>query len=156
MSNEDAVQNSVPEEVSDGVEENATASESGAVEATQDVTALQEQLSELQDKLTRTWADFDNYRRRVQKDQEEARRYESLRLTHDLLPGLDSLSRAITTAEQTGDQQALLEGIRMVAQQFRDILKGHSAVPIEPQGQPFDPNLHEALTQVPSADHEPM
>ncbi len=156
MSNEDAVQNSVPEEVSDGVEENATASESGAVEATQDVTALQEQLSELQDKLTRTWADFDNYRRRVQKDQEEARRYESLRLTHDLLPGLDSLGRAITTAEQTGDQQALLEGIRMVAQQFRDILKGHSAVPIEPQGQPFDPNLHEALTQVPSADHEPM
>lgn len=47
MSNEDAVQNSVPEEVSDGVEENATASESGAVEATQDVTALQEQLSDV-------------------------------------------------------------------------------------------------------------
>ena len=52
--------------------------------------------------------------------------------------------------------QTLLDGIRMVAQQFRDILKAHSAEPIDALGKPFDPNLHEALTQIPSAEHEPM
>ena len=44
----------------------------------------------------------------------------------------------------------------MVAKQFQDVLKGHSVEAITPDGQPFDPNLHEALTQVPSADHDPM
>ena len=69
---------------------------------------------------------------------------------------MDGLNRAIASAEQTGDLQNLLNGIRMVANQFKDILKAHAAEPIEALGKPFDPNLHEALTQVPSADHEPM
>lgn len=164
MSDEESDQLDRVEEVSTEGEETAgmasaevsSDGNSSAAEAGDIAAELREQVSELQDKLARSWADLENYRRRVQKDQDEARRYESLRLIHDLLPGLDSLGRAIATAEQTGDQAALLEGIRMVLQQFRDILRGHSAEPIEPKGQPFDPNLHEALTQVPSADHEPM
>jgi molecular chaperone GrpE len=104
----------------------------------------------------RSLADLENYRRRANREQEEARRFESLRLVRDLLPALDGLNRAISSAEQSGDQQALLNGIRMVAQQFRDILRGHAAEPIDALGKPFDPNLHEALTQVPSAEHPPM
>ena len=50
----------------------------------------------------------------------------------------------------------LLNGIKMVSQQFRDTLKAHAAEPIDALGKPFDPNLHEALTQIPSAEHEPM
>jgi molecular chaperone GrpE len=99
---------------------------------------------------------MENIRRRAQRELEDSRRFESLRLLRDLLPALDGLNRAIGTGEQTADPQALLSGIRMVAQQFRDILRGHSAEPIDALGQPFDPNLHEALTQVPSADHPPM
>lgn len=117
---------------------------------------LQAKIDELQGKLMRSYADLENFRRRVQREQDDARKFESLRLVRDLLPGLDGLNRAIASAEQTGDQQALLDGIRMVANQFRDILRTHAAEPIDALGKPFDPNLHEALTQIPSADHEPM
>ncbi len=117
---------------------------------------LQAKVDDLQSRLMRSYADLENFRRRVQRDQDDARKYESLRLVRDLLPGLDGLNRAISSGEQTGDKQVLLDGLRMVAQQFRDILRVHAAEPIESVGRPFDPNLHEALTQIPSADHEPM
>lgn len=117
---------------------------------------LQSKMDELQDRMIRMQADTENFRRRVAREQDEARKFESIRLLRDLLPGLDGLNRAISSAEQTGDMQTLLDGIQMVSQQFRDILKTHAAEPIEALGKPFDPNLHEALTQIPSADHEPM
>ena len=117
---------------------------------------LQSKINELQDRMIRMQADNENYRRRIQREQDDARKFESLGLLRDLLPGLDGLNRAVSSAEQTGDMQTLLDGIRMVAQQFRDILKAHSAEPIDALGKPFDPNLHEALTQIPSAEHEPM
>jgi len=116
----------------------------------------QAKIDELQNRIIRMQADAENFRRRIQREQDEARRFESLRLVRDLLPGLDGLNRAISSAEQTGDMQTLLDGIKMVAQQFRDTLKAHAAEPIEALGQPFDPNLHEALTQIPSAEHPPM
>ncbi|MFN9719751.1 MAG: nucleotide exchange factor GrpE [Planctomycetota bacterium] len=117
---------------------------------------LQSKVHELQDRLIRTQAEMENFRRRTHREQEDARRFESLRLVRDMLPGLDGLNRAIASAEQTGDLQNLLNGIRMVAHQFRDILKAHHAEPIDALGRAFDPNLHEALTQVPSKDHDPM
>jgi molecular chaperone GrpE len=117
---------------------------------------LQAKLDDCQARLLRTLADMENIRRRTQRELEESRRFESLRLVRDLLPALDGLNRAIASGEQTADPQALLSGVRMVAQQFRDILRGHAAEPIEALGRPFDPNLHEALTQVPSAEHPPM
>jgi len=99
---------------------------------------------------------MENFRRRTYREQEDARKFESLRLVRDILPGMDGLNRAIASAEQTGDLQTLMDGIRMVANQFKEVLKAHAAEPIDALGKPFDPNLHEALTQVPSADHEPM
>ena len=121
-----------------------------------DFAALSAKVDELQNKLLRSQADSENYRRRVQREQDDARKFESLRLLRDLLPGLDGLSRATASAEQTGDTQSLLNGIRMVSQQFRDVLRLHGAAEIDAQGKPFDPNLHEALTQMPSADLEPL
>jgi molecular chaperone GrpE len=117
---------------------------------------LQAKLDDCQARLVRTLADMENIRRRTQRELEESRRFESFRLVRDLLPALDGLNRAIASGEQTADPQALLSGVGMVAQQFRDILRGHAAEPIEALGRPFDPNLHEALTQVPSAEHPPM
>jgi molecular chaperone GrpE len=119
-------------------------------------TELQAKIDDLQNKLLRTQAEMENFRRRTYREQDDARKFESLRLVRDILPGLDGLNRAILSAEQTGDLQNLLNGIRMVANQFRDILKAHAAEPIDALGKPFDPNLHEALTQIPSKDHEPM
>ena len=158
-------QNESQAEESDGVAAAAAAAASAAehdpgaaaaASQTAENAVLQAKLDDLQSRLVRTLADMENYRRRAQRELEESRRFESLRLVRDLLPALDGLNRAIASGEQTGDPQTLLSGIRMVAQQFRDILRGHAAEPIEALGQPFDPNFHEALTQMPSAEHPPM
>lgn len=117
---------------------------------------MQLKIDDLQNRMIRMQADTENSRRRIQREQDDIRKFESLRLLRDMLPGLDGLNRAISSAEQTGDMQTLLNGIKMVAQQFRDTLKAHAAEPIDALGKPFDPNLHEALTQIPSAEHEPM
>lgn len=101
-------------------------------------------------------ADLDNYRRRVQKEMEQERRYASLPLARDLLPALDNLQRALEAARVSQDAGKLIEGVQMVARQFDDILAKHAVVPINAVDKPFDPNLHQALQQMPSPDKPPM
>ncbi|HUG92194.1 MAG TPA: nucleotide exchange factor GrpE [Planctomycetaceae bacterium] len=104
----------------------------------------------------RAQAELENYRKRVQREMDEARRYQVLPLARDVLPVLDNLRRAIAAAEEGGDPSGLVEGVRLVLQQFEDILARHHVTPIEAVGQPFDPNLHEALQQVPAPGVPPM
>jgi molecular chaperone GrpE len=122
----------------------------------EDVNQLKTDLAAAQDRLLRAQAELENYRKRVQREQEETVKFESFRLVRDLLPPLDSLGLAMNSAAQSGDFQSLLDGIQMVNQQFLDVLKAHSVEPIPAEGKPFDPNLHEALSQIPAADVEPM
>lgn len=103
------------------------------------------------DQFLRLAADFENYRRRAARDLEDARRYGIERLLKDLLPMLDNLDRALAHAE--GDKSPLVEGIRMVAKQAHEILAGHGVKAFTSLGQPFDPEQHEAVAQVPSAEH---
>jgi len=112
------------------------------------------------DALMQKWllavADLDNYRRRVQKEAEQERRYAVLPLARDLLPALDNLHRALEAAKNGGDVRQLVQGVQMVAKQFDEILARHAVVPINATGKPFDPNLHQALQQVPTPDKPPM
>jgi molecular chaperone GrpE len=101
-------------------------------------------------------ADLDNYRRRVQKEAEQERRFAVLPLARDLLPALDNLRRALDAAKSGGDVNQLAQGVQMVAKQFDDILARHAVVPINAVDQPFDPHLHQALQQRPAADKPPM
>lgn len=117
---------------------------------------LKAENTELKDRILRSQAELDNFRRRSQKESLDAMKYQSIPVIRDMLPGIDNLQRAIDAAEQTGDGSQLIDGIKMVNQQFTDALKKHLAEPIQPEGEQFDPNLHEALTQIPSADHPPM
>lgn len=121
-----------------------------------DPTELQARIDTLQDQLLRGQAELENFRRRSQRDADEARKYQSLPIVRDLLPALDNLERAIQAAEQTGDVGNLLEGIRMVSQQLADTLKHHGAEPIVAEGQMFDPNLHAAMSQIPTSECPPM
>lgn len=112
------------------------------------------------DALKQKWllavADLDNYRRRVVKESEQERRYAVLPLARDLLPALDNLHRALDAAKNASDVAQLAQGVQMVSRQFDEILARHSVVPISAAGQPFDPNLHQAIQQVPSPDKPPM
>jgi len=107
------------------------------------------------DMAQRTRAEFENYQKRNQKDREQDRRYAYGPLVRDLLPVMDNLDRALAAARQAGDNSSLVQGVAMVQSQFLDLLKRNGITRIDAQGQPFDPNLHQAVMQQPSAEHEP-
>lgn len=155
--NTDNTERSSDEHTDAVFEERAEAAGNDSADSTPPESSdLQKQVDELQDRLLRTHADLENFRRRSAREAAEALKYRALPVVRDLLPGIDNLQRALTAAEQSGDAQSLIDGIRMVTQQFQESLKKQSVDAINPEGEAFDPNLHEALTQVPSADHEPM
>jgi molecular chaperone GrpE len=103
----------------------------------------------------RTRADFDNYQKRAARDQATERRYALTPLALDILPALDNLDRAMDAAKQAGETGPLVQGVALVQSQFLDILRRHGITRIEAQGQPFDPNLHQAVMQQPTEDYPP-
>ena len=92
----------------------------------------------------------ENYQKRAQRDLAQERRYAHGPLAHDLLPIFDNFERALAAARQAGETGPLVQGVTMVQSQILDILKRHGITRIEALGQPFDPNLHEAVSQQPS------
>ncbi|HXG09200.1 MAG TPA: nucleotide exchange factor GrpE [Gemmataceae bacterium] len=95
--------------------------------------------------LQRTRADFENYQKRVRREQEEERRYQHGPLALDLLPVLDNLERATAAAARAGDTGPLAQGVELVRTMFLDVLRRHGITPLNALGQPFDPDLHHAL-----------
>jgi molecular chaperone GrpE len=118
-------------------------------------TALAER-DDFRDRLLRTHAEFDNLRKRMQRERDDERRYAVGPMARDLLPVLDNLQRAVAAAEKGGTLDDLRQGVAMVVQQAREVLAKHQIQPITAVGEPFDPHRHEALTQMPSAEHPPM
>lgn len=108
------------------------------------------------DQWKRTQAELENFRKRAQRELELALRYSSVPLIRALLPALDNLSRTVQAAEQTGNVEELLQGLKIIQSQFDQVFGSHSAQPIKSVGEAFDPNLHEALQQIPTDEHPPM
>lgn len=124
---------------------------------------LQEQLEaataerdQFKEKWTRALADHDNYRRRIQREMEEDRRYAAMPVLKALLPAFDGLDRAVVAATQTKNVDELIQGIQLTIRQLEAALNGIGAKSIPALGLPFDPHLHEAISQIPSADQPPM
>lgn len=111
---------------------------------------------EYKDKWARAMADLDNFRRRIQREMEEDRKYLALPLLKALLPGLDGLDRTLAAAETSKNADDLITGVKMVQKQFESSLGQFGVQAIAAVGLEFDPNIHEAITQMPSADHPPM
>ncbi len=123
--------------------------------AAEDIARVREELDAAKDRALRFQAELENYRRRVAREMEQERRYAGLSLLRDLLPVWDNVNRAIEAAERAGGGPGLLQGFKMVAEQIEDVLRRHECVKIDALHQPFDPNLHEAITQQPSDEHLP-
>lgn len=94
-------------------------------------------------------AELENFRKRMRREVEDERRYAALPLLRDLLGVADNLQRALDAARE-GSSAGLLEGVELVSQQLLGILQQHGLRPIPGVGEPFDPNVHEALAQQPS------
>lgn len=118
--------------------------------AEEEITSLKEQLQvkegqteELFQRLQRLQQDFDNFRRRTQKEKEELVQTAEASLVETLLPVIDNFERAIQTS--SGDEGAFREGIEMIIKQMQKILNDAGLEPVEAVGSIFDPNLHEAV-----------
>ena len=105
------------------------------------------------DRYLRSIAELDNYRKRTVRMRTEAREDTLRDLLLQVAPVLDNLHRALN--QQTQDADSLKQGVELICGQFNEVLKGYGLAEIEAVGQAFDPNLHEALAEVPSAEHEP-
>jgi molecular chaperone GrpE len=122
--------------------------EKAIAELEERLALLERERDEVIDDLKRVAADFDNYRKRVARDQEAlvARAHE--RLVKELLPVLDDLERALVAAEEH-EEAKLEDGVRLVHRELRDALSKEGLVEIETDGA-FDPHVHEALLTQPS------
>jgi molecular chaperone GrpE len=114
---------------------------------------LRSQVAEAQDRYWRSQAELENTRKRLRREMDEERRYAELPLLADLLPVIDNINRAIEAAEKNADAATLLAGIKMVSQQLNGVLDKHHCQPIQAEGQPFDPAVHQAIMQQPSDQH---
>jgi molecular chaperone GrpE len=108
--------------------------------------------AELANQLLRLRADFENYRRRTRSQIEEIKAQASADLMMDLLPILDDFERAVQSAEQTDQVEALAQGITMVFSKMLHVLGSHGLARIEATGEPFDANLHEAVSVIGDTD----
>lgn len=121
-----------------------------------EVAYLKEKLAKSEqqrDELMRTLADYENSRKRGARDLEIERKFAHSRLAGDLLPALDNLERALDAARKANENDPLLQGVQATQQLLLDILKRHGVTRMETLGQPFDPNLHQAVAMSPSREH---
>lgn len=118
------------------------------------IAELESQLEEYRQRLLRAQADFDNYRRRTQREKEEMAKYASMELITRLLPVLDNFERAIGASKGSGDFESLAKGVDMIHRQFLQLLEQEGLKPMETVGQPFNPEFHEAVMRVESDEHE--
>ena len=98
--------------------------------------------------LQRLKAEFDNYRKRIVKEQTSLLERASASLVHRLLPVLDNFELAVASAEESREFERMLKGIEMVFGELKEVLGAEGLAPIHAKGKPFDPNVHEAALQV--------
>jgi molecular chaperone GrpE len=109
--------------------------------------------AEANEKYLRTYADFENYRKRMQRDLAEFRKYANEQLALELLTVVDHLGLALKHAGEAGETtQGLQEGVELVYKQFRDVLEKFGVKAFAAEGEPFDPARHDALMQVENED----
>jgi molecular chaperone GrpE len=121
-----------------------------------ELSQLQEDLLAARDAALRAQADAQNVKRRAEQDVEKARKFALERFASDLLPVVDNLERALEAA--SGDDEAIkpiAEGVELTLKSFIDVLGKNKVDVVDPQGEPFDPNLHQAITMIENKEVEP-
>jgi molecular chaperone GrpE len=109
----------------------------------EEIEAIRAECSELRDQLLRKRADFENYRKRVERDKHQASLDGAASVLKALVPALDNLERALATS---ASEDALREGVELIHRDLVGVLESQGVVIHDPTGQPFDPNIHQALS----------
>ena len=117
---------------------------------------LQQQVADANDHVLRIQAEMQNMRRRAERDVENAHKFALDKFSADLLPVVDNLERALSAINAEDEsQKAIAEGIELTLKSFLDVLVRFKIEAVDPAGEPFDANLHQAVSMVPNPDMEP-
>ena len=146
------------EQAEPAVSEEVVEAESATVEPTRDevLAQLHEEVADARDAALRAQADAQNVTRRAEQDVEKARKYALERFCSELLPVVDNLERALEAT--VGDDEIvkpIAEGVELTLKSFQDALKKFNIEALDPQGEPFDPQLHQAMSMVENGEVEP-
>jgi molecular chaperone GrpE len=128
----------------------------GEISVEEEIARLHEEVDKARDTALRAQADAQNVKRRAEQDVEKARKFALERFVGELLPVVDNLERALEAA--SGDEDVvkpIAEGVELTLKSFLDVLGKQNIEVLEPQGEPFDPNLHQAMSMVENNEVEP-
>ncbi|RLT99351.1 nucleotide exchange factor GrpE [Ketobacter sp.] len=169
MSNEEATRPPEEEQHAQGVEQEAVEQAPAAEPAAENLEApsvesllaevaeLQAKVTEQNDSVLRAQAEVQNIRRRSERDVENAHKFALDKFSSDLLPIIDSLERALDAAESLENEAvtAMRDGVELTLKMFVDTLAKHGIEQLNPVGEPFNPEFHQAMSMVPNPDMEP-
>lgn len=131
--------------------------EENVAEPLTELETAQVQLASLQDKYARVHADFDNIKKRLEREKYQALEYSNEKFAKDLIPVVDSLSMAIGATGSEADANVLLEklkeGVELTMKQLLSVLEKHGVTPVD-ESEPFNPDVHNAVQRVDSDAHE--
>ncbi len=139
---------------STGKERRATMEKSSKENLEEKLAVEQEKVKDYLNRLTYLQADFENYRKRIEKELQEAIQRSNERLILCLIDVLDDLESATSAGKTTENKEALLEGVEMVHKKLGKLLEKEGLVRLETIGKPFDPTMHEILAEIPTEDHQ--
>jgi molecular chaperone GrpE len=150
-------ENITPEvEVEEQMAQEQVDSEQAVEDAADDqVAQLQNEVAQLKEDVLRAQAETQNVRRRADSDVEKAHKFSTEKFARELLNVVDNLDRAMAMSPEDEVVKPFLEGIEMTHKSFIDTLSKFSVEPINPEGHPFDPELHQAISMVEAPDAEP-
>jgi len=142
----------IPEEESSDTEEVPVAEIVDEEEGLSELEQAQQEAKDLRDEMLRMRADTENLRKRLQKEKQESVQFANERLIKQLIPIFENLDRALKAPDT--NVESLKEGVKLTSDQVLTLFKKENVEPIQAVGEPFDPSIHEVLSQMESNDHD--
>ena len=158
---EEAASEAESPEAAEAPEEAVELADMSKAELFKDAENAREEVAKFRDAALRAEAEMQNVRRRASKDVEHAHKFGAEKLIQNLLPVIDSLEKALESSELVKDldqdhsAKAVLDGVGLCHKMFLDTLGKENVAVVDPHGEPFDPNLHQAMSMVENPDMEP-
>ena len=138
------------ENIADQASTNEGGEGNETINPTEVVDKYEALVKELNEKYLRLYAEFDNFRRRTQKEKGDLIKYGGEEVILSILPIVDDMERALTHHKDAKDHKPLQEGLDLILQKTKNILTSKGILPMEPKGETFDPELHDAITNIPA------
>ncbi|RIN27164.1 nucleotide exchange factor GrpE [Staphylococcus succinus] len=135
-------------------EDNTEEIESDVDPKDEEIEQLKKEVQEKEEKYLRLYAEFENYKRRIQKENQTMKEYKAQDVLNDILPTIDNIERALQIDGEDEQFKSLKKGVEMVHESLINALKNNGLEKIETEGQQFDPNVHQAVVQDDNPDFE--